>query len=79
MNSAGLFLLRWRYGNIYDGLKQALERAAGLGMATVVRGLGILTLVVWAMVYVFFGSEEETGLEQLFQRLLGGSEQTEAR
>ncbi len=72
-------LLRRRYGNIYDGLKQTFERATGLGMASVVRGLGILTLVVWALVYVFFGGEEETGLEQLFQRVLGGSEQSEAQ
>ncbi len=62
----GIFLRR-RYGNIYKAMTEALERKTGLQMATIWRGLGIATLVVWLLIYLLFGGEEEAGLDQLFQ------------
>ena len=64
----GIFLRR-RYGNVYKHMTEALERATGLQMATIWRGLGIATLVVWGLVYLIFGGEEEAGLDQLFRGL----------
>ena len=64
-------LLRRRYGNLYDGLKAGIERTTGWTMASIVRGLGILTLVVWFAVYLFFGSDQQTGLEELFRNVFG--------
>ncbi len=62
----GIFLRR-RYGNIYKAMTEAVERKTGLQMATIWRGLGIATLVVWLLVYLIFGGREDTGLERLFQ------------
>ncbi len=73
------FLLRQRYGNIYLGMRQAIERATGLPMPVIVRGLGIATIVLWALVYILFGGEEETGLEQLFRGIFRDADQTGTR
>ncbi|MDH3595493.1 MAG: hypothetical protein OEU09_17890 [Rhodospirillales bacterium] len=62
-------LLRRRYGNVYKAMTEALERKTGLQMAAIWRGLGIATLVVWLLVYLIFGGEEEAGLDQLFRGL----------
>jgi hypothetical protein len=65
---SGIFLRR-RYGNIYKVMTEAVERATGLTMTTIVRALGILTLVVWAAIYLIYGGGEETGLDRLFRGL----------
>ncbi|MCP4250073.1 MAG: hypothetical protein GY778_23775 [bacterium] len=64
-------LLRRRFGNLYDGLKQGIEQTTGWSMTSIVRGLGIVTLIVWALVYLFFGSDERTGLDQLLKNVFG--------
>ena len=66
--AVGVVMLRRRYGNIYAALTLVVERATGLPMATIVRGLGILTLVGWAVVYLFFGGPGENDLEQQFRK-----------
>ena len=63
------FFLRRRYGNVYKTMTEAVERATGLEMATIWRALGIATLVVWLLVYLIFGGEEESSLDQLFRGL----------
>lgn len=68
--AAGIFL-RWRYGNLYTRMTGVIERRTGLEMATVVRALGVLTLVVWALVYLFFGGSG-AGLGPLYEGLTGG-------
>ena len=60
-------VIRRRYGNIYKIMTETLERATGLEMATIWRGLGIATLVVWLAIYLIFGGEEEAGLDRLFR------------
>ena len=62
--AAGL-VMRRRYGNLYQRLATALERTTGWSMAGVARGLGLLTLVLWAAIYLLYGSERETGLRDL--------------
>ena len=64
-------LIRRRFGNPYAAFKQAVEQATGLPMTVIVRWLGIATLVVWAAVYLFFGSAREEGLESLFPDIGG--------
>ena len=76
--ASGLYLRR-RYGNIYRRFSEALEHLAGFPMATIVRGLGVLTMVIWAVVYLMSGSERETGLEGLFEGLSERSEGAGAR
>jgi amino acid permease len=61
------FLIRRRYGNLYEAFTETVERATGLTMTTIVRGIGILTLVVWALVYLIYGGEEDNALGQLFR------------
>jgi amino acid permease len=61
------FLIRRRYGNLYQVFTEAVERATGLTMTTILRGIGILTLVVWALVYLIYGGDEDNALDQLFQ------------
>ena len=63
------FMLRRRYGNVYKAMTEALERATGLSMTTIWRALGILTLIVWGLVYLVFGGEEQAGLDRLFEGL----------
>lgn len=69
----GVVMLRRRYGNIYAALTRVIERATGLPMATIVRGLGVVTLIGWAVVYLFFGGEGENDLGQLFRKAFRGS------
>ena len=57
--------LRWRYGNLYLRVSAAVERTTGVKMVAVVRALGILTVVVWAAVYVMSRSDPDTGFEEL--------------
>ena len=66
--------LRWRYGNLYQRLSAAVERATGVKMVVVVRALGILTVVAWAVVYVLSRSDPDTGLEELLGRPAGRSD-----
>ena len=66
--------LRRRYGNLYVRLSDAMERATGIGMATIVRAIGVLTLAVWVAVYALSGAGPETGLGDLFGWLVGRSE-----
>ena len=63
------FMLRRRYGNVYKAMTEALERTTGLSMTTIWRALGILTLIVWGIVYLIYGGREELGLDRLFQGL----------
>ena len=67
-------LLRRRYGNIYEGLKGAVEGSTGWSLAAIGRGLGIATLLAWGAVYLLFGSDQQTGLDQLFKSVLGGGD-----
>ena len=62
-------LLRRRYGNVYKAMTEALERRTGLSMTTIWRALGILTLVVWGLVYLIYGGEEDIGFDRLFDGL----------
>lgn len=64
-------LLRRHYGNLYERLKQGIERTTGWSMTSIVQGLGILTLLVWALVYLFFGGDQQSGLDQLFRDVFG--------
>lgn len=64
---AGGVLIRRRYGNLYASLAKAFEQATGLRMATVLRVLGILTLVGWAVIYVSLGDGAESDLDRLFR------------
>ena len=63
------FFLRRRYGNVYKAMTEALERTTGLEMTTIWRGLGILTLIVWGLIYLIYGGQEDSGLDRLFQGL----------
>ncbi len=63
------FFLRRRYGNVYKTMTDALERTTGLSMTTIWRVLGILTLIVWGVVYLGFGGDEQAGLDRLFDGL----------
>ena len=62
--------LRRRYGNLYERLSEAVERATGLAMPTIVRGLGILTLLAWAAIFLIYGGDKEEGLDAIFQEFL---------
>ena len=62
--------LRRRYGNIYERLSEVVERTTGLAMATIVRGLGILTLLIWAVIFLTSGGDKEEGLDAIFQEFL---------
>lgn len=64
-------LLRRRYGNVYEGLKMAFEQATGWSTATIVSSVSILTLVVWAAVYLYLGGDDQSGPDQLFKGVLG--------
>ena len=64
-------LLRRRYGNVYEGLKMAFERSTGWSATSIVSGLSVLTLLVWAVVYLYLGGDGQTGLDQLFEGVLG--------
>ena len=59
-------MLRRRYGNLYSRASDAFERATGLSMTVVVRGLGILTLVGWAVVYLLIHDGSEIDLEEIW-------------
>ncbi len=63
------FMLRRRYGNVYKAMTEALERRTGLSMTTIWRGLGILTLIAWGIIYLTYGGEEDIGLDRLFDGL----------
>ncbi len=63
------FFLRRRYGNVYKAMTETVERRTGLKMTTIWRTLGILTLIVWGLVYLIYGGEEEAGLDRLFRGL----------
>lgn len=62
--------MRGKYGNLYLRFSEVVERRTGITMATVVRGLGLLTLVVWAAVFLTYGGDKEEGLEAIFQDFL---------
>ncbi len=76
--AVGAVMLRRRHGNIYAALTLVIEQATGLPMVTIVRGLGIVTLIGWAVVYLFLGGEGEIGLDQLFRKAFQGPESGEA-
>jgi hypothetical protein len=61
--------IRRRYGNPYAALTKAFERVTGLPMAAVVKGLGVLTLLAWAVIYLMFRDPAESGLDRLFHRV----------
>lgn len=62
--------LRRRYGNLYSAFGQWVEATTGVSMTTILRALGLLTLAVWAVVYLLYGRAEEEGLQQLFPKVL---------
>lgn len=69
--------IRRRYGNPYAVITTAIERITGLSMLSIVRGLGILTLVGWALIYLFYGGAGETGLGDLFEGIADRSGEAE--
>lgn len=62
--------LRRRYGNLYKRMTDVIERMTGVEMVAIVRVLGVLTLVAWVLVYLFFGGTG-TGLGPLYEGLTG--------
>lgn len=62
--------LRWRYGSLYKKLSDLFERTTGLTMATIVQVLGILTVVIWAAIFLTRGGDRTEGLDELFQDYL---------
>ena len=68
----GIYVRR-RYGNLYERFSEAVERATGLTMTSIVQGLAILTLIVWVVVYLTFGGDQKEGLEEIFQEFLPDS------
>lgn len=69
-------VLRRRYGNVYRRMADAFEQATGISMVHVVRGLGILTLIGWAVVFLILHDGSEISLDQLWPNL-GASMESE--
>ncbi|MDJ0609220.1 MAG: hypothetical protein QNJ67_09605 [Kiloniellales bacterium] len=68
----GIYVRR-RFGNLYERFSEVVERATGRSMRSIVQGLAILTLILWAVVYLTFGGDQKEGLEAIFQEFLPDS------
>ena len=59
--------LRWRYGSLHKRLSDLFERTTGLTVAAIVRALVILTVVIWAAIFLTRSGDKEKGLDAIFE------------
>ena len=75
---AGGIYIRRRYGNLSERLTQWVEATTGITAATIVRGLALLTLLAWAVIFLIQGGAEEEGLDAIFEKFLPDRQEPEA-